>query len=88
MNSREKFLSNNDDATGALAITRSDLFQKMVTYSIAYFSETMTPTKEQLEGAVKFVDILVELAEPDVISHKPLTSGLTYDFSAKPKQTP
>ena len=77
---KELFLRNKKDVKSALAITKDDIFYKMIAYSRAEFMRQM-PSREQAEGANNFINILFNLPEEEVESPGWIDSGLHHDLS-------
>lgn len=73
---KDLFLRNKKDVAAALAITKSDAFEKLMTFARAEFS-TRNPTAEQGRGAIMFEEVLRNLPEDDVddTTWSKITSG-------------
>ena len=82
--SKDQFCRSKEDVSAALAITKSDIFFKMLAYARAEFSER-NPTLEQSMGANNFVNILLDLPEETEQEPEWVGSGLKHDLSVHPR---
>lgn len=83
--SKELFHTNREDVKAAKAIVTSEAFERLVVMSKAAMSET-NPPEEQMRGANKFVQFLMNLPDYDAPDVTLVTSGLTHELDVKDKE--
>ena len=82
--SKALFLRNKEDVKSALEFTKSPIYEKMIAFARAEFSE-QSPTREQSEGARNFINILSNLADEESEPEPWIESGLKHDLSVPPR---
>jgi len=85
--SKDLFLRNEEDVKAALAITKSDIFFKLLAYARAEFTQR-NPTAEQSTGANNFISILADLPEENTEEPEWVQSGLKHDLSVPERTEP
>jgi hypothetical protein len=85
--SKTLFLRNEEDVKAALAITKAPIFDKLIAFARAEFSER-SPTREQSEGVKNFIKILSDLPEDGTPEPDWIESGLKHDFTQIDREKP
>jgi hypothetical protein len=84
--SKDLFLRNDQDVKDALVITKSPVFEKLIAFARAEFSER-SPTREQSEGAKNFIAILQDLPEESAGEPEWIESGLKHEFTVPSRES-
>lgn len=82
--SKDLYLRDRKEANRALAITKGEVFDRLVTFSLAEFA-SRNPSQEEMKGANAFANILRTLPEESAGEVPPISTGLTHDLSVPVK---
>lgn len=61
---KDLYLRNDDEVKAALAIVKSDVFERLLVFATSEFA-SRCPTTEKLQGANQFIQIMRTLPEDD-----------------------
>lgn len=78
---KDLYLRDKDEANKGLAIVKNDSLTRLIIFSKSEFAQ-QNPTKEQMEGVNRFINILLNLpeTEPDIAQIP--DAGLNHEPSA------
>lgn len=78
------FLRDPNLVKAALAITKGDDFAKILVFARAEFSSN-NPTYEQIVGANRFINTLMNLPDSEDVKWEEVSSGIDHDLEVKRK---
>lgn len=78
---KDLYLRDKDEANKGLVIVKDDSLARLIIFSKSEYAQ-QNPTKEQMEGVNRFVNILLNLPETEEKSVEMPNSGLNHESSA------